>query len=381
MIVVATTPVGTLSYLFELEFTPGNWLNVHDTSNTWVPAAGTEDFSWRVTVTASDGTNPDDVEVYTPAGPVELPATGVLQTMTWTLTAVDSGTVGSSGLEIIDSAKTNQLEVNGGPRFWNGTEANNNGATNKAFATSQDNRDWWYTYQGRIRQNGRDWMQMDHYEVSSFQDKMEFDGTSANYNNVGNTRQWMNSTYGPAWWLTQATGQVIDIELYTQGQVPDNWYTYQEGAGVAPGYGNFPLTPVLDAQFPLDANTFGPGCQFLGYTTSAVSLFSTPANKDKMPEYFGVYITAAEAAAGTYGHADTEGWYVFGPKIDDSPGVNGYCNFAPYAWPTGGSDGTNGGLWNNGSTYDVGVVYLSDYTGATGNGGTDGWSAPIGSLL
>lgn len=305
----------------------------------------------------------------TSAPPVATP----LQSMTWTMTSTTAATVVSTGLNIVDPTRVSQLSITGGPRLWNGDEANNSGATNKTFPNGTVGKAWWETYQTRIRQDDRDWLVMD----SVVPGTIYTSGPLTKYNNFAYAQRHI---WGP-WWLTLAVGQDIDIEVYTQGGLPDNWYTYQLGAGVAPGYGNFPLTPVLDVEFPLDANTYGPGCQFSGYTNSAISLFSTAANKNKMPEYFGVYISAAEAAAGSFGHADTEGWYVFGPKVDASPGVNGYCNYAPHAWPTGGSDGANGGLWNNASTYDVGVVYLSNYTGATGNGGTDSWSAPIGSLI
>ena len=72
--VIATTPVGGLTYKFELEFTPGNWLNMQLSSiNTWTPAVGTAGFRWRVTVNATSGQDSDQ-ETFTATESVQTPS-------------------------------------------------------------------------------------------------------------------------------------------------------------------------------------------------------------------------------------------------------------------------------------------------------------------
>jgi len=84
-------------------------------------------------------------------------AAGYLQEITWTMTGSNTATISSTGLEIIDSGKTTQLAWPGGPRFWNGTEADNYGATGGQFPSSTDCRTWWDNYQAEIRFNGGSW--------------------------------------------------------------------------------------------------------------------------------------------------------------------------------------------------------------------------------
>ncbi len=58
--VVASSPSGTLSYNFEIEFSTNNWLTIQNgPSNVWTVPPNTEGFFWRVTVTADDGTTTD----------------------------------------------------------------------------------------------------------------------------------------------------------------------------------------------------------------------------------------------------------------------------------------------------------------------------------
>lgn len=66
--VVATTPAGTLSYKFEIEFSTNNWLNMQESSsNVWTVPSSTEGFSWRVVVTADDGTTTDSETYNSPS--------------------------------------------------------------------------------------------------------------------------------------------------------------------------------------------------------------------------------------------------------------------------------------------------------------------------
>ncbi|MCP4816965.1 MAG: hypothetical protein GY888_31000, partial [Planctomycetaceae bacterium] len=233
--VVATTPAGALTYKFELEFSTGNWLTVQDSSsNTWAPAIGTDGFFWRVIVTADDGTDTDS-ETFNSSGRITAPSTGVLQAMTWVLTTgATSGTVASTGLEIINSLKTSQLAIGIGPRFWNGSEAENYGADpisgdKYAFDNGTEGKAWWIdNYQARIRQNGRDWMVMD----GNTPGEIYWSGPMTQYNNIGGGAQ--PSLWGD-WWIDQAQGQTLDIEMHAKGQLPDNWNTYQQGAGTSVG--------------------------------------------------------------------------------------------------------------------------------------------------
>ena len=134
-----------------------------------------------------------------------------LQTITWTMLTNSTATVVSSGLDIIDNDRTSSLFVSPGPRFWNGLEADNYGATNGVFASVALKDAWWTSnYQARIRQDGGVWITMDGNTAGTIFSA----GGSAAYNNIGQ---------GP-WtvpnWILQAAGQVIDIEVYPKGQLP-----------------------------------------------------------------------------------------------------------------------------------------------------------------
>lgn len=157
------------------------------------------------------------------------PGSTPLQTMTWDMTSTTAATVGSVGLNIINPARTSQLSISGGPRLWNGDEANNSGATNTQFPNGTLGRAWWQTYQTRIRQDGRDWMVMD----SNVPGTIYTGGPLTKYNNFDGSQ---SSTWGP-WWITLTPGQDIDIEVYTQGQVPDNWYSNAVGINIFTGFG------------------------------------------------------------------------------------------------------------------------------------------------
>jgi hypothetical protein len=156
-----------------------------------------------------------------------------------------------------------------------------------------------------------------------------------------------------------------------------NWDTNQIGAGVADGYGSTAYATTFDPSYPAGTTVDGElKYGSLGYANSpGVSKFASSADRGNMAAYVAVYVQAAEAADGTFGNAATAGWYVFGPAVDDNPGVSGTNSYAALAWPTGGSDGAgSGGLFNNGARHQVGVANLSAYTDATGEGGTDSWT-------
>jgi hypothetical protein len=161
-----------------------------------------------------------------------------------------------------------------------------------------------------------------------------------------------------------------------------DWDTYQEGMGTIPDFKVGSNTITFDPSYPDTTGAFayqfngvGAGFGTTPFLYGPRSRFATVGDKANMPPYGAIYISAAEAASGLTG-ANAEGWYVFGPGVDESPGNSGYIVYAanPVAWPStsNSADGLLGG--NNG--YSCHVVWLSNYTDATGSGGTDGWSAP-----
>jgi len=157
-----------------------------------------------------------------------------------------------------------------------------------------------------------------------------------------------------------------------------DWDTYELGAGTAGGYGNVEYAISFDTSFPMDSGSFDPKLKTNGYTSGGVGKFATYANRLKMPAFFGIWVTPAEAASGSFGKADNSGWYIYKKDADPNPGGNGSQPYSQWACPTGGANGTgNGlGLWNNGGDYNVARVMLSNYTDAAGEGGTDSWSDP-----
>jgi len=154
---------------------------------------------------------PTNFAAWTAPSIADVPAEP-LQAITWTMqTSSSASSVVSSGLEIIKSTQTTTLRDLPGPRFWNGTEADNYGATAGVFASGALCKAWWEdNYQARIRQNGGVWITMD----GSTAGTMYVGGSSYLYNRIG---------WGP-WaspdWITQAGGQVIDIEVYAKGELP-----------------------------------------------------------------------------------------------------------------------------------------------------------------
>jgi hypothetical protein len=139
---------------------------------------------------------------------------GPLQTITWTLS--DAGTassINSSGLDIVNSTTTTNLEIAGGPRFDNGTEANNHGATNRTFVDNAACEAWWQTYDGRVRKNGGPWIRL----TSTATPGSIWTNCQPAYNNVG-------SNYAIKWvdgdlWTPQQAGDVLEFEIYSSGDL------------------------------------------------------------------------------------------------------------------------------------------------------------------
>ena len=86
-------------------------------------------------------------------------SSGALQVITWTMTSSDSATVTSTGQNIINPSKTSQLKQSGTqPRFWNGSEALNSGATFSSgrynFSSATASGIWWGNYSVSATVNG-----------------------------------------------------------------------------------------------------------------------------------------------------------------------------------------------------------------------------------
>ncbi len=157
-----------------------------------------------------------------------------------------------------------------------------------------------------------------------------------------------------------------------------DWDTYEVGAGVTGGYYNSNLATTFDGSYPKDAAYADPRLSTHGFTSNARSFYANYAQRLTMPDYVGIWVTTAEAASGAYGKAKTSGWYIYKKNADPNPGGNGTQPYAPHACPTGRANPPYAGLglWNNGGTYNVARVMLSNYTDSAGEGGTDSWSDP-----
>jgi len=126
-------------------------------------------------------------------------AAGYLQEITWTMTGSNTATISSTGLEIINSGKTNQLAwQDGRPRFWNGLEADNYGASGGTFATASDCRTWWDNYQGEIRFNGGSWESLGDPVSGS---------TQTRYINAGETTSQTGTAF--------VSGDIVDIRIWS----------------------------------------------------------------------------------------------------------------------------------------------------------------------
>jgi len=115
------------------------------------------------------------------------------------MTGSNTATISSTGLEIINSGKTNQLAwQDGRPRFWNGLEADNYGASGGTFATASDCRTWWDNYQGEIRFNGGSWESLGDPVSGS---------TQTRYINAGETTSQTGTAF--------VSGDIVDIRIWS----------------------------------------------------------------------------------------------------------------------------------------------------------------------
>lgn len=120
------------------------------------------------------------------------------------------------------------------------------------------------------------------------------------------------------------------------------------------------------------------------FNYAANGQYASPANQIKAPLFYGIWVSPQhDTDSGTaYGHND-DGWYVFkrngysdGTAEGGTPTSNGRAEYIPWAWPTGANN-DDGYLGTGGSeTYPFFGVALSAYSGTTGSGGTDSWTAP-----
>jgi hypothetical protein len=125
-------------------------------------------------------------------------AAGYLQEITWTMTGSGTATVSSTGLAIINPSKTNQLAWDPGkPRIWNGSEADNFGASSGVFASAAASRAWWNNYQAEIRFNGGLW--------ENLGDPVSGDAQPAYLNTTATTSQ-----SGTAF----VSGDIVDIRIW-----------------------------------------------------------------------------------------------------------------------------------------------------------------------
>jgi hypothetical protein len=160
------------------------------------------------------------------------------------------------------------------------------------------------------------------------------------------------------------------------GPTGDDWDTYEEGAGTVPALSTSDQTVTYDSNYPNQNASWALRVTNVGgnwpFQYAPGTNFMSAADKATMSPYVAIYCQADEFN----GRGNAAGWYVFGPGVDNNPGENGTIDYqAPVAWPTGANDGT-GKLDSNVSGVVNCVVWLSDYTGSTGDGGTDSWTEP-----
>ena len=189
--------------------------------------------------------------------------------------------------------------------------------------------------------------------------------------------------------VTADDGSTSDSETFlSSGRIEEstatnNWDTYQLGMGMINNFSTSSNKIAFDLAYPdiTGANAFefngsnaGNGITW-PYLYGPRSRYSAPNDKANMPPYAAIYVSAAEAASGATA-ANAEGWYVFGPGVDDNPGNAGYIDYAPnpLAWPSACNSAD--GLIGVNTGYSAHTVWLSDYTGTTGVGGTDSWTEP-----
>ncbi len=172
-----------------------------------------------------------------------------------------------------------------------------------------------------------------------------------------------------------ANGDAASMSI-TEAALADDWDTYQQGAGTIDPINTSDKTITYDASYPNQTPATAAKLVNVGgaypFKYALTTSFMSPADKASMSSYAAMYAQAGEFN----GRGNSEGWYVFGPGVDNFPGISSGIDFdTPVAWPTGANDGS-GLLDVNTSTEKNKIVWLSNYTGTTGNGGTDSWTAP-----
>lgn len=171
-------------------------------------------------------------------------------------------------------------------------------------------------------------------------------------------------------WSGFSAGDSVSLEVNYEF----DWDKHEQGAGSFESIGAFVPVARYSSSYSLDAGVVNPLPSFNGWTSTPGSKHYSPANKAACSDYFAIY--AYDNQSG-YGATASDGWYVYGPKVDPSPGSNGSVNYVALGWPTDGADGSgSGNIWTS-KGERVSFVLLSSFPSALeGEGGTDAWSVP-----
>ena len=144
-----------------------------------------------------------------------------LQTRTVTFTAIDVFTIDSdSGQKIWTDQKLNQASVNTGVRLWNGSEAENSGATASGttwtFGTGTACTAWWENYWMRVKQDPGTGTYSDWINLTDASGDI-YTSCQATYNNIGSD---VSNYSGPGSWTTHASGFKYQVEIYSASNRP-----------------------------------------------------------------------------------------------------------------------------------------------------------------
>jgi hypothetical protein len=168
-----------------------------------------------------------------------------------------------------------------------------------------------------------------------------------------------------------------------------DWDTHQQGAGVLNRFDTDTVSVDYDHQFPLASGVYATlrgnpvGGGTAPYTYGFEGGYGNPGSQVQSPLYCAVWFSPEHEAAGGYAHND-DGWYVYkrngysdGTAEGGTPTSNGRAQYIPHAWPTGANN-NDGRIGIGGSdTFPGFFVVMDDYTGTSGAGGTDSWTAPF----
>lgn len=121
------------------------------------------------------------------------------------------------------------------------------------------------------------------------------------------------------------------------------------------------------------------------YHYSPESNYYTPANVILTPPYVAVWCPPEHTTDGSaYGRNDTSGWYLYerngyidGTPEGSTPSGNTRAKYQALAWPTGANNDDGYMGMGGGDTYKFFIAQFSSYSGPTGSGGTDSWTAPF----